>query len=113
MSTTADPYLHAPTGRFVVLTCNVEPANDIQGYVAFCPALGVASQGETLDVAESNIREAVCMYLTAIDEDGDLDRIFAEKGLKVSKFDESSALRARTVDGGIVLADLFPIATAA
>jgi predicted RNase H-like HicB family nuclease len=33
------------------------------GYSAFCPELGVASQGKTLDEAEKNIREAVELYI--------------------------------------------------
>ncbi|MBI4597914.1 MAG: type II toxin-antitoxin system HicB family antitoxin [Candidatus Omnitrophica bacterium] len=32
-------------------------------YVALCPELGVASQGETVDVALANLREAVQLYL--------------------------------------------------
>ncbi len=35
-----------------------------KGYSALCPELGVASQGETLDEAEFNIREAVELYLS-------------------------------------------------
>jgi predicted RNase H-like HicB family nuclease len=32
-------------------------------YVAFCPDLGVTSQGETLEEAQKNIQEAVELYL--------------------------------------------------
>jgi predicted RNase H-like HicB family nuclease len=32
-------------------------------YVAYCPELGVTSQGGTLEEAERNIREAVELYL--------------------------------------------------
>ncbi|PIR96525.1 MAG: hypothetical protein COT92_00655 [Candidatus Doudnabacteria bacterium CG10_big_fil_rev_8_21_14_0_10_42_18] len=32
-------------------------------YVAFCPDLGVTSQGETLEKAQDNIKEAIELYL--------------------------------------------------
>jgi predicted RNase H-like HicB family nuclease len=32
-------------------------------YVAYCPDLGVTSQGETLEEAKANIRQAVELYL--------------------------------------------------
>ena len=36
-------------------------------YVATCPELGVASQGETLEQALANLREAVELYLETAD----------------------------------------------
>ncbi len=36
-------------------------------FVALCPELDVASQGETLDAALNNLREAVQLYLEAAD----------------------------------------------
>ena len=35
-------------------------------YVAYCPELGVTSQGKTLEEAQKNIREAVLLYLEDI-----------------------------------------------
>jgi len=32
-------------------------------YVALCPELGVSSQGETLEQAETNLKEAMELYL--------------------------------------------------
>ena len=44
---------------------------DEGGYHAFCPALkGCHSQGETLEEAVDNIREAVTLYLETLIEDG-------------------------------------------
>lgn len=116
MATTTHRYSEPESRRFVLLSFTVQPASDIQGFVAFCPALGVATQGVTPEEAENNIREAVGLYLTAIDDDGDLERIFAEKGLTVSYLDPKEkvrSLRARTADGGQVLAELFPVHAAA
>lgn len=114
MGVSADHFVHAETGRFVVLTCNVEPDHETGGYVSRCPALGVASQGDTVEEAEENIREAVSLYLTAIDEDGELDKIFADRGLKVAYLEgDSRPLRGRTADGGHQITEPFPIKRAA
>ncbi len=115
MTVSADPYVHVATGRFVVLTCNVEPSSELAGvYVATCPALGVTSQGDSLEEAENNIREAVSLYLTAIDEDGELDRVFNEKGLRISvAADAHMAFKLPAQGGGSILAEAFPIDRAA
>jgi predicted RNase H-like HicB family nuclease len=60
---------------FVVLTCFLEPDTEVGGYVSRCPALSVASQGESLKEAEGSLREAVALYLEAQAEDGQLDSI--------------------------------------
>jgi len=113
MAVRVDKYLDTATGRFVLLTCNVWPATDIAGYVAECPALGVTSQGATIDEAENNIRDAVRLYLTTIDELGELERIFREWGLHVAPPTAFHAQEVPTMDGGRVLIDLFPIRRAA
>ena len=44
---------------------------DENGYYAWCPELkGCQSQGESLDEALSNIREAVELYLESMPEEG-------------------------------------------
>lgn len=116
MSAMAHRYVEPESRRFVLLSFTVQPAADIQGFVALCPALGVATQGVTPEEAKNNIREAVGLYLTAIDDDSGLERIFAEKGLTVSYLDprmKVRPLRAPTADGGQVLAELFPVPVAA
>lgn len=37
------------------------------GYVALCPELDVASQGDSVEEASSNLREAVKLFLEAAD----------------------------------------------
>ncbi len=39
------------------------------GYQAICPELGIASQGGNLEEAESNIREAIELYITDAPKD--------------------------------------------
>ena len=36
---------------------------EADGYIALCPELDVASQGDTVDQARSNLREAVELFL--------------------------------------------------
>jgi predicted RNase H-like HicB family nuclease len=38
------------------------------GYSAFCPELGVASQGETIEEAEANLKEACELYIESAKE---------------------------------------------
>jgi predicted RNase H-like HicB family nuclease len=45
------------------------------GYSALCPELGVASQGETIEEAEANLKEAVELYLESAKELGILERV--------------------------------------
>jgi len=59
----------------------IEP-DETGGYVVSCPSLpGCHSQGETIDEALANIREAIELYLEVLEEDGqpippdDLDRL--------------------------------------
>jgi predicted RNase H-like HicB family nuclease len=57
-------------------TAVVEREGD--GYVAFCPELDVASQGETVEKARANLREAVELFLeTASPEEID-ERLHGE-----------------------------------
>jgi predicted RNase H-like HicB family nuclease len=39
-----------------------------QGYVALCPELDIASQGETVEQARDNLTEAVELFLECADE---------------------------------------------
>lgn len=38
-------------------------------FVARCPELGVTSQGETLEEAQANIKEAIELYIESFGED--------------------------------------------
>ena len=38
-------------------------------YVAYCAELGVTSQGETLEEAEKNLKEAIELYLEDVPEE--------------------------------------------
>ncbi len=38
-----------------------------EGYVSLCPALDIASQGETIEEARDNLKEAVELFLEVAD----------------------------------------------
>jgi predicted RNase H-like HicB family nuclease len=59
--------------NYIILTTRIEPAEeDETGFVAYCPELGISSQGETLNEALRNIHEAVAEVVQALEETGDL-----------------------------------------
>jgi len=46
-------------------------ADETGGYVVSCPSLpGCHSQGDTIDEALNNIREAIELYIEVLEEDG-------------------------------------------
>ena len=50
------------------LTAIIQPEG--AGYVSFCPELDIASQGDTVEIAKSNLREALELFFeTAPDEE--------------------------------------------
>jgi predicted RNase H-like HicB family nuclease len=51
-------------------------------YVASCPALDVASQGETIKKAKDNLSEAVSLFLISCLERGTLEQVFKDCGFK-------------------------------
>ena len=52
------------------------------GYSALCPELGVASQGETIEEAESNLKEACEVHLESAKQLGILERILQDANLE-------------------------------
>ncbi len=51
------------------------------GYSVFCTDLDVASQGETIDEAVENIREAVELYIESAEELGIMNEVLEKLGL--------------------------------
>ena len=65
----------------IVLTTLVEPEGD--KYVSWCEELGTASCGDTVEEAFANILEAVEVHLNGLEEVGETERVFEERGIKV------------------------------
>ena len=51
-------------------------------WVASCPQLHVASQGSTPEEAMAMLQEAMALFIEGCCEDGILDRVLEESGLK-------------------------------
>ncbi len=58
------------------LTAIIEKEDD--GYVALCPQLDIASQGETIQEARDNLREALELFLEVASEQEIKDRLHDE-----------------------------------
>jgi predicted RNase H-like HicB family nuclease len=52
-------------------------------YVSACEELGVASCGDTIEAAFDALEEAVALYLDVLEEDGERERVFAERGITI------------------------------
>jgi predicted RNase H-like HicB family nuclease len=58
------------------LTALIERDGD--GYVALCPELDVASQGDTVERARDNLQEAVELFLETADQSEVMERLSSE-----------------------------------
>ena len=66
----------------ILVTEVVEKEGD--QYVSICPELGTASCGDSIEEALANLREAVELYLNAIEDVGERERVFRERGIEVT-----------------------------
>ena len=57
---------------YVVLTGTVEPEDGM--FVSYCPGLGVASCGDTVEEALDNLGDALAVHISAMEETGELER---------------------------------------
>jgi predicted RNase H-like HicB family nuclease len=53
-------------------------------YIAYCPPLDLASQGETEEIARKNIREAASLFLESCFERGTFEAAMRELGWQVT-----------------------------
>ena len=68
-------------GGYVVLTGYAEGEED--GFNAYCPELGVATCGDTVEEVLDGLADALAVYLEGLAEIGELERVFAAKGIAV------------------------------
>ena len=71
----------SPIGDIVVLTSVVEPEDDM--FVSTCIELGTASCGDTIQEAFENLDEAIAVHLNALEELGETERVFHERGIEI------------------------------
>jgi predicted RNase H-like HicB family nuclease len=63
----------------VLLTITVSPEDD--SYVGVCQELGTSSFGTTIDEALKATLEATSAYLEALEDSGERERVFKERGV--------------------------------
>ena len=66
---------------YVALTGTIEPEDD--GFNAYCPELGVATCGDTVEEALDNLGDAIGLQILELADIGRLERDFREKGITV------------------------------
>lgn len=67
------------------ITLTLEASPEGKAFVSRCKELGVTSCGDSIGEAIEAVTDAVTTYLDAIDQLGERDRIFAEKGIEIRK----------------------------
>ena len=66
---------------YVALTGTIEPEDD--GFNAYCPELGVATCGDTVEEALDNLGDALGLQVMELADIGRLERDLREKGITV------------------------------
>lgn len=64
----------------LMLTATLRPEPE-GGYSVFCNELDIASQGETVDEALKNIKEAVVLYIESAEDLGMMDEVMERLGI--------------------------------
>lgn len=54
----------------VVIEPDTQTGSDKPGYSAFCPVLGIADDGDTIDEALANIKKTIVFHLECLKEEG-------------------------------------------
>ena len=50
-------------------------------YVGYCDELGTVTQGDSLEEVRENLKDAISVHLSVLDELGERERVFREKGI--------------------------------
>ena len=72
------------------LQCSILVRREGDQYASWCPELDVASSGATVEEATANLKEAVTCYVDTYVELGEMSRVLKERGLRLTKSDETS-----------------------
>ena len=66
---------------YITLIATIE--REDRQFVSYCPQLGVSSCGDSVEEAYDNLKDAVAVYLSALEETGERARVLAEKRIKI------------------------------
>lgn len=62
------------------------------GYSSWCPELDVASQGDSIEEARKNLKEAVELHVETMVENGDLQALLEKLGLTAKDLQKETIL---------------------
>ncbi|MDR1490604.1 MAG: type II toxin-antitoxin system HicB family antitoxin [Desulfovibrio sp.] len=62
------------------LEVHFKPSDNKKYWIASCPDLDLATQGETFERAEQNLREAIMLFIESCLQRGTLDEILRQAG---------------------------------
>lgn len=62
-------------------------------FFAHCPELDVGSQGETIEEADNNLKDAIVLYLNTIEELGTRKDIFKKRNIKTYSYKPKPILK--------------------
>ncbi len=71
-------------GQGVIILTGMVKAEGNQ-FVSTCQELGTSSCGDSVEEAFANLEEAIEVHLAALEEIGERDRVFQERGISVLK----------------------------
>ncbi len=71
---------------YIVVDFVITKDND--QYSSWCPDLDIASCGDSVEEAIDNLRDALELYLSTLEEEGEQDSVFKERGIKLVSADE-------------------------
>ncbi len=74
---------------FIRLTVIIEKEGDV--YLAYCKELGTITCGDTIKEAKANLLDALEVYIEGLEEIGERDKVFGEKGVRIERESDYSA----------------------
>ena len=57
-------------------------------YSSWCPELDIASCGDSPEEAVKNLGDALELYVNTLEEEGELETVFRERGIRIAQADE-------------------------
>ena len=93
------------------LSITIEPVSkpDEEGYIALCPELDVASQGDTIEEALSNIKEAVTEFLDTLADFGEDEDYLKACGIDLHRPQEEVGMPVQVAADTIVSVMKTPV----
>ena len=97
--------------QFIVVTGRTDPAEE-GGFVSYCPELEVASQGESIDEAIENLKDAIATFIETLLELGDWQDFLNKHNLEVLYEPPSGHSKKVEIAPGETISALVAVMTA-